>query len=405
QQRDDKFTVGQTIFGLIGTCSIIANGFNLYHWYFPSERGNLYGNQKERSFHRKIKGVEDCLINCEKRVDLKDTGIPKVERLDFVKHFLSMSTQQVINVEGPSGCGKSHFMAEMFYAEKEKGTPVAHICLRGIELHDIPSWRSVANYVCYQLGFNNAVMNQTIGINVTESTDYVERALRKMRDEGKPTPIIVIDDAQTLFNEDAVDFVSSREFLGILVQWCKNGLARPFLICTDASISEHIERDAGVAICTRTFRLPEISDTDLFNHLKLKANPLRLENNLSAWTDEEIRHMIYIYGDILQSINRVFHIPDSPTSIVDDDLQQKKNDLARVSRKNPGCESVIEMVLQNGCIDGGSYKGDRNLLEALVNAKILAMINGRYIFHSRIVKRAAEALFPGVRSHTKNYSD
>jgi hypothetical protein len=385
--------VGQTIFGLIGTCSIIVSGFNFYHWYFASKRGNLFGNEKERSFHRKIKVVQDCLINCEKRVDVKYTGIPKIERLDFMKTLLSMSTQQVINLEGPSCCGKSHFMAEMLYAEKEKGKPVAHISLRGIGIHDIPPGCSVANYVCYQLGFNNSVLNQTIEINVTESTVYVERALRKMRDEGKPTPIIVIDDAQTLFNEDAVDVVSSREFLGILVHWCKNGLARPFLICTDTSISEHIELYAGVANCTGTFRLPEISDSDLFNHLKLKANPLRIENNLAAWTDEEIRHMIYIYGDNLQSINHVFHIPDTPTSIVDDDLQHKKNDIARVSRENPGCESIIKIVLQKEYIDGGYFKGDRNLLEALDNANILAMINGRYIFHSRIKKRAAEALF------------
>jgi hypothetical protein len=56
-------------------------------------------------------------------------------------------------------------------------------------------------------------------------------------------------------------------------------------------------------------------------------------------------------------------------------------------------EGVIKEVLKNGLIKGDS--GGRNLvvMNRLIDANILALINQNYMFHSRIVERACEQLY------------
>ncbi len=72
---------------------------------------------------------------------------------------------------------------------------------------------------------------------------------------------------------------------------------------------------SGMPICTRTFRLPEISDETLFGHLKSNANPLRSENKWKSWSDDELNYMIRVYGANLMAINSLFAYPDSPIGI------------------------------------------------------------------------------------------
>jgi hypothetical protein len=79
------------------------------------------------------------------------------ERADFTSTLLDMSRQSVINIEGRPGTGKSSFIAEMLKVENQKGTPVAHLELRGRDLKNIPEGCSVSNYICYQLGLESAV--------------------------------------------------------------------------------------------------------------------------------------------------------------------------------------------------------------------------------------------------------
>jgi hypothetical protein len=53
---------------------------------------------------------------------------------------------------------------------------------------------------------------------------------------------------------------------------------------------------------------------------------------------------------------------------------------------------LLKEVLKNGSM-ALSEGMDMKSMEVLVDANILAMINRKYMFHSRIVQRAAEALF------------
>jgi hypothetical protein len=385
-QRFGKWTAGQAIVGLIGSGSIVGGAVSLYTWYYPSPH-------VKHMLNRKIKAVEDCLVNNEKHASPASTGIPKIDRADFAKTLLAMSVESVINIEGPPGTGKSSFITEMLEVENKKGTPVAHLELRGRDLNNIPAGCSVSNYICYPLGLESAVDSGKIVMDIAESSEYVEMALRKMKADGKQTPILVVDDVQTLFDADAVDVVSSLKFMALLVQWHTEGLIRPVLICSQGSITKYFERVSGMPIRTETFRLPEITDEDLFNHLKLKANPLRVNNNWVPWTDEEIAYMIHVYGANLKSINNLFAYPDSPTSRVNAHLESKRNHLATVVSVNQGTEALIKEILKKGCIGGDSMTVDRDALGVLIDANILAMINRKYMFHSRIVERAAEAIF------------
>lgn len=80
--------------------------------------------------------------------------------------------------------------------------------------------------------------------NIGESAEYVEQALRKMKEDGKPIPILVIDDVQTLFDQQVVNnnVSSSLQFLALLVQWQIQGLVRPILISSQGSLVKYFER-------------------------------------------------------------------------------------------------------------------------------------------------------------------
>jgi hypothetical protein len=383
-QRFGKWTAGQAIVGLIGSGALLTSTGSLIAWQ--------YENYRKYSVARKVKAVEDCLVNNEKHASPASTGIPKIERADFANTLLAMSVESVINIEGPPGTGKSSFIAEMLKVENEKGTPVAHLELRGRDLKNIPAGCSVSNYICYQLGLESGVDSGKIVMDVIESSKYVEMALRKMKADGKQTPILVVDDVQTLFDADAVDVVSSLKLMALLVQWHTEGLIRPVLICSQGSITKYFERVSGMPIRTKTFRLPEISDNDLFNHLKSKANPLRVKNNWAAWTDEEIAYIIRTYGANLKSINSLFAFPDSPSSLVDADLEAKRNHINLTLNQCAGCELLLKEVIKNG-YKPVSKGDDMKSMEVLIEANILAMINRKYMFHSRIVERAAEGIF------------
>jgi hypothetical protein len=69
---------------------------------------------------------------------------------------------------------------------------------------------------------------------------------------------------------------------------------------------------SGMPIRKTSFRLPEISDDVLFEHLKSKANPIRLVRNWKPWTDEDIKYMIRTYGANLTLINKFFTYTESP---------------------------------------------------------------------------------------------
>jgi Cdc6-like AAA superfamily ATPase len=98
-------------------------------------------------------------------------------------------------------------------AENAKETPVSHLELRGLK---VPSGWSVFDYIFYQFWLREAVDSGKIEMNIDKSSEFVEMALRKMIKDGKPTPILVIDEIQRLFANESVDYVeSSLEFLKI----------------------------------------------------------------------------------------------------------------------------------------------------------------------------------------------
>jgi Cdc6-like AAA superfamily ATPase len=174
---------------------------------------------------RKIKAVEDCFVKNQMQAKPSITGIPKIDRTDIL---LATSIESIVNIEGPPGIGKSSYFAEVLEAENAKGTPVAHLELRGL---NVPSGCSVSDYICYQFGLEAAVDSGNIEMNIDESTKYFEEALRKMKKDGKPSPILVIDDIQVLFANKSSDYVkSSLKFLALLVHWQAHALIRPIFI-------------------------------------------------------------------------------------------------------------------------------------------------------------------------------
>jgi hypothetical protein len=101
-------------------------------------------------------------------------------------------------------------------AENAKGTPVAHLELRGL---NVPSGCSVSDYICYQFGLEAAVDSGNIEMNIDESTKYFEEALRKMKKDGKPSSILVIDDIQVLFANKSSDYVKSSLKSFLYLAW------------------------------------------------------------------------------------------------------------------------------------------------------------------------------------------
>jgi Cdc6-like AAA superfamily ATPase len=210
---------------------LTAVGF-VIAWQY--EKGTTY------SVKRKIKTIEDCFVKNQMQAKPSASSIQKIDRSDFKDILLAACRASIINIEGPPGIGKSSYFAELLEAENAKGTPVAHLELRGCRS---PSGCSVANYICYQFGLSNAVIFGNIEMNIDESAKYFEKALRKMKDDGKPTPILVIDDIQILFANESLDYVeSSLNFLELLVQWQTQGLIRPILISSHDSIVKYFNR-------------------------------------------------------------------------------------------------------------------------------------------------------------------
>jgi hypothetical protein len=126
--------------------------------------------------------------------------------------------------------------------------------------------------------------------------------------------------------------------------------------------------------------------------LKLKANPLRVNKNWVPWTDEEIAFMIRVYGANLKSINSLFAYPDSPNSRVNAHLEAKTNHINLTLNQCKGCKTLIKDVLNNGSLQL-SEGIDMKSMEVLIESNILAMIDRKYMFHSRIVERAAEGIY------------
>ena len=74
-------------------------------------------------------------------------------------------------------------------------------------------------------------------------------------------------------------------------------------------------------------------------------------------------------------------------------MEQKRNHVADIVYARPGCKVVIQNVLKNGYIKGDSEDRDVDSINVLVDANILAVIERKIMFHSRIVQRACEQMY------------
>ena len=378
-------------FGKWALGTAVAGGGGFVMWLYDKKKEEEE-EAKKYGIQRKVQVVEDCFVKYEKRANLSPPGIPGFERSDFFSTVVNRCKENIVNVEGPQGSGKSSFFAALLASEHEKGTPVAHLEMRGIDLSMMHEKCSVSNYVCYRLGLETAVDSGKVVMDISESSKYVEQALRKLQKEGQPPPILVIDDIQNLFEGKSVNIDSSLNFLKLLVHWHVGGLARPILVCSQGSISDHFNRVSGMSSRTRTSRLPEVDDEMLRIHLQEKANSKRIAENKEPWSDEDIRKIVDTYGADFKGINSLFNEPSSPEKFISADVETKANLINKTLTKCKGCKAIIKDVLING------YKSvaegdDEDSLKVLIDANILAVIERKYRFHSRLVKRAAEGTY------------
>jgi hypothetical protein len=74
-------------------------------------------------------------------------------------------------------------------------------------------------------------------------------------------------------------------------------------------------------------------------------------------------------------------------------LEEERSHVKGLVRNHPECADVIKKVLTNGNIKRDSDDINDFTMNLLVDANILAVIERKFMFHSRIVERACEQLY------------